>query len=273
MDQGRYEQVATLWHNVRDFTHIYGFWSDRLGLLDWQIIEAENRRDYSMLVQLMFDKAFTLTLTGPSSRLEYANSLLRRCWSLRENVSLVLQARVTALTASLCIKHHEHTEAHQWLDKSEQLLYEADIDPIERARERASMLFDRGENYLVAGEYTQAQAIFEDMLAQAEISGWQRTILHAQNWLAYTSLQQKDHTASKEHLQAGWIVAQRIKERRLSAFFQRSYAYYYREIGDRAEALEWAKNALDSFERLGMPPDIEEMQTLLKDLKADTIVS
>lgn len=268
MDQERYKDVLTLWQNVRDFTHIYGFWSDRLSLLNWLIVESDNRRDYATTVQHMYDRAFTLTLTGPSTRLEEAESLLQRCWSLREYASLALQARVAALTASLCIKYGKHAEADQWLDTGEEMLREARLEPVECARERASMLFDRGENFFVAGEYDRAQAVFKEMLEQAEISGWQRTILHAQNWLARTALLQKNPATSETYLRSGWTVASRIKERRLSAYFQRTYAYYYREIGDRDKALQWAENALDSFERLGMPPDIEEMRNLIENLRA-----
>jgi LuxR family glucitol operon transcriptional activator len=216
----------------------------------------------------MYDRAFTLTLTGPSTHLEEADALLQRAWSLREFASSALQARVAALLASLCIKQHKHAEAHTWLDTAETCLNTSDLEPIELARERASMLFDRGENWLVMGDYLRAQDVFSEMLAQAEISGWQRSIIHAQNWLAHTALLQKDLALSYQFLSTGWPVASRIKEKRLTAYFERTFAYYYREMGDHGEALKWTEDALDSFERLGMPPDTREMQALLADLKA-----
>lgn len=269
MGQGRYDDVLALWKNLRDFTHIYGFWTDRLSLLDWLIVEAGNRKDYSMTVQLMYDRAFTLTLTGPSTRLEEAETLLQRCWSLRQYAPLELQARVAALMASACIKQARHMDAHQWLDTGEALLCASELEPIELARERTSLLFDRGENWLTMGDYTQALAVFEEMLEQGEISGWQRSIVHAQNWLAFTALMQKNPDLSGHYLWQGWPVASRIKEQRLSAYFKRTFAYYYRETGNPPEALKWAEDALDAFERLGMPPDIDEMQTLIGQLTAD----
>jgi LuxR family glucitol operon transcriptional activator len=215
----------------------------------------------------MYDRAFTLTLTGPSTRLEEADSLLQRAWALREFALPALQARVAALMASLCIKRRQHQAAHDWLDTAESCLLASDLEPIELARERASMLFDRGENWLVAGNYTRAQAVFTDMLAEAEMSGWQRSIVHAQNWLAYTALLQKNFALSHQYLSTGWPIASRIKEKRLMAYFERNFAYYYRETGDRAIALKWAEDALDLFERLGMPPDTREMQTLMENIK------
>jgi hypothetical protein len=64
-------------------------------------------------------------------------------------------------------------------------------------------------------------------------------------------------------------VVSRIKERRLTAYFQRTFAYYYREMGNLSEALTWAEVALDSFERLGMSPDIHMMQMFIGQLRAN----
>jgi hypothetical protein len=269
IDQGRYQDLAIMWNHVRDFTHIYGFWTDRLTLLNWLIVDADNRRDYAAAVHLMYDRAFTLTLTGPSTQLEEAETLLQRCWSLRQFASPMLQARVAALMASLCIKRAEHAEAHHWLDIGEDLLHHSGLEPIELARERTSLLFDRGENWFMMGDYAQAQTVFQEMLEQGTISGWQRSILHAQNWLTYTALMQKNLTADQQHLWQGWLAVSRIKERRLSAYFQRTFAYYYREIGSPSEALTWAEAALDSLERLGMSPDIHMMQAFIGQLRAE----
>jgi LuxR family glucitol operon transcriptional activator len=260
MGQGRYDDVIALWHNLRDFTHAYGFWADRLILLDWLIVEADNQRDYSTLVQVMYDRAFTLTLTGPSTRLEEADALLNRCWSLREYASPALQARVAALTASLDIKQGKVGDAHRWLDTAESLLASAGLPTLELARERTSLLFDRGENWFHTGDYGKAWAVFEEMLEQSEFSGWQRSSGHAQHWLAYTALMQNNPELSKSYLWGGWAIASRIKEKRLIAYFKRTFAYYYQAIGDQAQALKWAEDALDHFERLGMPPDTQEMR-------------
>jgi LuxR family glucitol operon transcriptional activator len=270
MDQGRYGDVLDLWEHVRDFTHIYGFWTDRLSLLNWLIVEADNRRDYPTTVEVMYYRAFTLTLTGPSTRLEEAESLLQRCWSLKDYSSPAMQARVAALLASLYIKHGRYTDAHHWLDTGEDLLRSSQLEPIELARERTSLLFDRGENWIMMSDYGKAQEVFEEMLEQAEISGWQRSVGYAQNWLAYTALLCKNPDLGERYLRQGFPIASRIKERRLSAYFKRTFAYYYREIGDHAEAMKWAEDALDSFERLGMPPDIREMQELIEQIRMNT---
>ena len=233
VNHARYADVVTLWNHVRDFTHIYGFWTDRLSLLDWIIGEAESRDDDPKTVWSMYDKAFTLTLTGPSTRLEEADALLERCWSLRARTDPVLQAKVAALKASLMIKQGDYAQAHDWLDTGEALLREAQIAPIELARERTSLLFDRGETWLMMGDYAQAQAVFEEMLEQGKISGWQRSIAHAQNWLAYTAILQNDCPSSEQYLHMGWSVPTASRRSALNAYFKRTFAYYYQKIGSR----------------------------------------
>jgi hypothetical protein len=119
------------------------------------------------------------------------------------------------------------------------------------------------------GDCANAQKVFEEMLQQAQIGGWQRSVVHAQNWLAYTAILQGHLDRGAQYLHMGWPVANRIKEKRLNAYYRRSFAYYHRALGCRAEALEWAETALDSFERLGMLPETHEMEALAESLRAD----
>lgn len=266
MTPARYDHAVSFWQNVRDFMHIYGYWIDRLKLLDWIIAEAESRDEWQLAIQAMYDKAFTLTLTGPSTRMEEASLLLQRCWSLRTCASHALQARITALTASICIRQQKYGEAHRWLDMGEALLKAANLDPLELARERASLLYDRGENWLSMGDLAKAQNVFKEMLQQAQLSGWQRSVVHAQNWLAYTAILQGNFALSEQYLHMGWPVANRIKEKRVNAAYRRTFAYYYQAVGNTAEALHWAESALDCFERLGMLTAKGEMQTLIGSL-------
>jgi hypothetical protein len=214
----------------------------------------------------MYDKAFTLSLIGPSTRLEEADLLLRRCWSLRAHANDVLQARLAALIASVCIQYKKYGEAHEWLDTGETLLAKANLEPSALARERTSLLYDRGENWLALGDYGSAQSVFGEMLQQAQLSDWQRSQAYAQNWLAYTAIFQEKFDLCEQYLHTGWTVANRIKEKRVIAYYKRTFAYYYRTLSKQDEALQWAETALDSFERLGMLSATDEMNTLIDDL-------
>lgn len=269
IDQTRYDDIVIFWQNVRDFTHIYGYWTDRLNLLNWIIPQAKSRSDWQTMIQAMYDKAFTLSLTGPSTRLDEADALLHHCWSLGYHVNGVIQARLAALTASVCIQYKKYIEAHQWLDIGETLLASVSLERAVVARERTSLLYDRGENWLAMGDFASAQEVFKEMLEQAQISGWQRSQLYAQNWLAYTAIFQKKFDLCEKYLHMGWPVANRIKEKRVVAYYKRTFAYYYQSLGNRAEALRWAEAALDSFERLGMLPATGEMSRLIEKLVDD----
>ena len=91
--------------------------------------------------------------------------------------------------------------------------------------------------------------------------------IHAKNWLAYTAILQNNCALGEHYLQLGWPIANRIKEKRVHAYYKRTFAYYYNRIGDQVEAIKWADEARDAFERLGMPPDIREMEALIEQLK------
>jgi tetratricopeptide (TPR) repeat protein len=218
----------------------------------------------------MYDRAFTLTLTGPSTGLAEAESLLQRCWSRHKDVSQAVTARVAALMASVCIKHGKHQEAAQWLEQGEMLLATASLDPVEMARERTNLLYDKGENCYVQGDYPQARTVFEEMLEQSRISDWQRSSAYAQNWLAWTSILQGELDGAEDYARAGWSVVPRIKERRLVAYYHRTFAQLHAKRGETAEALTSAAAALDAFERLGMPPHIREMRDFIAALAHNT---
>src|SRR5690606_2243317 len=147
------------------------------------------------------------------------------------------------LTASLCLRLGRFDEARRWLERGETLLERAaaTLTPVELARERTSLLYDVGETHLMSRDYAQAQQAFEEMLRQAQASGWQRSVLYAQNWLAYTAILQGNAAETDRYLQMGWPAANRIKEKRLNAFYKRTFAYYYRAVGSAGDALRWAE--------------------------------
>ena len=77
------------------------------------------------------------------------------------------------------------------------------------------------------GDLAKAQTVFEEMLEQAKLSHWQRSAIHAKNWLAYTAILQNQCALGEQYLQMGWPIAERIKEKRVHAYYKRTFAYYY----------------------------------------------
>lgn len=264
--ESRYGDVIRLWQHLREFTHIYGYWSDRLNLLDWIISEAENRHDWATLVRSLGDKGFTLTIIGLPARLIEAEAHLQRAWSLRNHADLVVQMRIAALIGSLRARQGGYIEAHRWFDTSESLLLAGNLDPTESARELTSTLFDRGENWLMMGNYQNAESVFGKMIDQAQSCGWQRGLLYGENWLAYTAILQDNLSLAEQLLNHGWPAAQRNKEKRLIALYRRSFAYLYQKQNNLPEACSWAEEALDNFERLGMSAETSELQRVLEEL-------
>ena len=203
MVEHRYDDVIQLWDYVRDFTHIYGYWSDRLDLSEWIITEAESRREWAVIAGVLNEKGFTLTLTGSPARLTQAETVLQRAWSLRSYASPAKQARTAALIGSLYTRQQKFDDAHRWLDTSEEQLLTACMDATERARELTSTLFDRGETWLMMSDYDHAEQVFRDMLTQAQACGWQRGLMYGQNWLAHTSIRQGNLPLAEQLLHQG----------------------------------------------------------------------
>jgi len=69
-------------------------------------------------------------------------------------------------------------------------------------------------------------------------------------------------------LRMGLAVAQRNRDKRCAAFYKRSHAHYYIKKKDVREAIHWTQEAIDSFKRLGMQSEAEEMNELLRRIHA-----
>jgi hypothetical protein len=267
IDNDRYADVVQLWQHISEFTHSYGYWGDRLNLTAWIIAEAERRGKWSPAVRCLNDRAFTLLLTGLPVNLNEAHDLLQRAWMLRDHGDVIVQARTATLTASVAMRQSNYSESHAWLDTAETLLLEATLDTKTQNRELAAISFDRGENWLMSGNYNKAISAFQAMLKYAETGGSQRGVIYAQNYLALSALYQDDLETAEKLLHIGWPVATRNKEKRIIAFYQRTFAYYYHKLGRCSETRRWASSALEGFQRLAMQPEITEITEMIEKLE------
>ncbi len=181
----RYETINTFWqerHMVK-FSHIYGYWSDRLFWLEWLIRAAEKRGDWSGGVKPMIDLSFTLTLMG---NLEDAEKHLQRAWELHTHVDARVQLILTQKIIDLCIHQNNFTGAYQWLDQAKALLdiTTKSLEEPERTRRWVDFQSHKGIIFYSQGDYNQAKPCYQDMLDQAQAIGWRRVEIYARNHLA-----------------------------------------------------------------------------------------
>ena len=144
------------------------------------------------------------------------------------------------------------------------------VELIEKERTRRWLLVPchhRAEVYFRQGDYEQAEALYRQVFEQAQVIGWQRMSIYAQNWLADIAVAKGHMDEAERLLQTGLPVAERTKDTRRTAFYKRSFAYLKQKRGDLEAARRWATEALDGFERLGMQPETEEMRELVEALQ------
>lgn len=191
-EHDRYEELHAFWQpgqggkgGVHEVAHIYGYWNDRLIWARWLMQAAERRGDWPTAVRAMLDIGFTITLMG---RLEEANEMLIRAWSLREHASPVVQVNIAQEIADLRNNQGQFTDAFLWLDRANSLLETTQIDEPERTRRKSTCLYYHSIACYRQQKYELAEVTLREMIECAQSIHWQRAANYAQNSLADTAI-------------------------------------------------------------------------------------
>lgn len=260
----QYDVIQTLWHerHLVKFAHIYGYWDDRLTWLHWLIEAAEKRGDLSNAVKSMIDLSFTLLLMDEPDN---ADKLLQRAWKIHKHADPRLQLILVQKITNLRIQQKDYTDALVWLDRAKALLdvTATYLEEPERTRRWVDFQSHKGLFFYKQKEYDHAKECYQDMLKQAQVIGWQRVAIYAQNYLAYIAIVQDQLAEAEALLQTNLPID---KDKRLAASLKHTFAYFYQKKGDTEEARRLAREAFDDFERLGMKQEAKEADELLKQL-------
>jgi tetratricopeptide (TPR) repeat protein len=263
-------KAVQLWQNLRNYTQVrgrhisrLGCWSDRLTWTAWLMDIAEQRGDWQTFAQMTLDHTWTLTALGKSAQLEIAEALLLRVWELRHHQDLRFQVTLTQAIVVLLIQQQQFEEAQLWLGQAEQILQQTDLEDSDQIRQRIQIDYYRGEILFKSGDYELAKARFASALNAARQIDWIRAIFIIQNWLAEIAIFQGQIDQAQHLLMDGLQVAEANQDRTRKAYCQRSLAKLSLAQGNQAEAMTWAKEALTTFEALGMIQEAEETQSLL----------
>lgn len=264
-DQDRYEKVRDLWLLLYHYAIYYTFWDDRLYWLQWLVEQSERRGEWSSLVKIIIRKTWLLIRECSEQSLKQADEMLRRAWVLRDcaDLDLCVQADLAENIARLRIRQKNYPDARKWLDIEQSLVIEANLEEQKHIRHYIPVLYHRAVILYREGNYYEAKKLFQEVMQSAEKIHWHRVINSAQNWLADIAIEQSDRDRAQQLLIKGLTVAQRSKNRRRLARYQRSLARWEKKWGSTQEAHKLATKAMDSFKHLGMTQDAEEMQFLL----------
>ncbi|MDZ8093675.1 MAG: AAA family ATPase [Nostoc sp. DedQUE05] len=262
-NQDHYAEVRDLWLLLNHYANLYAYWDDRLDWLQWLIEQSELRGEWSSLVKFMIRKTWLLIRECSPQSLTQADEILQRAWVLRDHADSCVQADLAESMARLRIRQNNYIDARHWLTVEEKLAIEANLDGRQHIRYFIPVLYHRAEIFYSEGEYFSTKKLFQDVMKSAEKINWHRVINSAQNWLADIAIDQGDRDEAQKLLIKGLTVAESSNNKRRLARYQRSLARWERRWGSVQKACQLSTQAINSFERLGMTRDAEEMQTLL----------
>ncbi|NMG18325.1 NB-ARC domain-containing protein [Brasilonema bromeliae] len=263
-EKERYEDILTLWRQIKGYAHVRGYWDDRLMWTDWLQGATERRGDWSTLAEILYDKGWTLTLTRQPECLEEASTLLEHAWDLRNHKDITFQVELAARMVVLCIHQQKFELAHEWIKIKQNMLKQSGVEELERQRQQIQTHYYQAKILFLTKDYVQAKKLYQRALKQAKDIGWERAEIAIQNWLADVAIEEGNLEVAQQILEQGFPVAECNKDKHSIAFHQRSFAYLLQRQGNLEQARTWAQEAALSFESLKMIPEAREMRTLLQ---------
>ena len=224
--------------------------------------KAGGRGDQDTSLDAIASYGYTLTLMG---RYDEAEEPFRRGQRHLTHVAPAIEARFILNHGYLRIFQERFDEADELFDQATIVLQQVP-EPI-RTRLMVNIDYDRAANSFRRGDIAAAQAGFGKTILGANAFGWQRLANYAQNYLADIAIEQGDYKEAEHLLSPGLDLAERNNERRRTASFKRSFADLNRKQGKFLEALDWAQQARDGYERLGAKSDIQKLDNLIQELR------
>lgn len=266
MNENEFEVIRQFWQEERisRFSIIYGYWDDRNIWSEWLLQSGERRGDWRAAVSAARIKSFSLLWLGQKPLLDEALQILHRAWELKNYASINEQILVADTLVLVYLKLDDLENANKWIEIEKTMIEQADLPNRERKRLLLSVLYYHpgGISYR-KGEYEQAKQYFLNMKTEASEINWQRMVTHTKNWLADIAIHQNRLDEAEMYFNEGFPAAERNKDRRRIALFERTKAYLEQYKGNIEGMKEWGLKALRDFQRLGMQPEIIELQALL----------
>jgi LuxR family glucitol operon transcriptional activator len=150
-----------------------------------------------------------------------------------------------------------------------ELLEDTELPKEQRLRWLTQIRYYQAEICFKQEAYKQAKPLFTEALNYAQTIDWRRAIFSIQNWLADIAIVQGELDDAQKILTEGLHIAQVNQDKVRVAFCQHSLSSLARAHGNLAEARQWAIEAFNNFEVLGMLPEAEEARTLVLTFDSD----
>lgn len=274
MAHHRYNDVQRFWRQMQGYTypwnnaiHQLAFWTARVEWGTWLIEASERYQDWEIVLEVMADQGWMLTLSGQPEHLKQAEGLYTKAWGLRHYKDEQFQVELAIHIAILRLQQNQVELAARWLHQANRLLDAADIEDLAATRSLVCLLYYHGEIAYQTGDYFQAKTLFQQTLAQAELLDWQRVVWLAKDWLARVSIQQKDFEDAQRLIEEGLSLAILTHDSCRMAICKRSLAGLEKERGNLQFACRWAMEARQIFKQLGMGSEVRAIDRFLQELE------
>jgi hypothetical protein len=264
IQQNRYEDIRTFWQQVKGYTYLHGYWHERLTWIDWLLQAAQQRQDKSAIAEALIDKGWTLTLMGKPEQLAEVDALFEQVSHLQDGEDLLLQLELTIDRAVLSIHQRQFAQARYLLNQGRELLKRVQIEQPTAERQQIRIDYYEAEVWFGMGNYEQAKIGYQKALEHARTAQCQQLEVYILNWLADIALAGEGNLNDAEDLlKMSMPIALERKDKISIAFHKRSWAHLEKLRGNLAQFQNWAIEAKESFESLGMLAEAQEMQSWL----------
>lgn len=262
--QDRYEDFRKFWQYIKGFTHLFGYWNERLIWMEWLISSAEQHEDQPTLAEALYDRGWTLILMGKPEQLSEARNVLAQAWNLRQYQDLIFQLDLAITAAIVHIRQQQLVEAGNWLNESKKLLTQGQIEQAKRLRYLIRIHYYEAEISFKIGDYEQAKILYNQALELSKVAEWKQVEVYALNWLADIAIEQRNLDEAERLLNLSQPIALDNLDKRSIAFHKCSWAKLEKLRGNTTESQRWATEAKDWFERLGMLSEVKQMLSWLE---------
>jgi tetratricopeptide (TPR) repeat protein len=212
----------------------------------------------------MVYRARTLLLQSRPEKLKKAYGFLDKAWIQKDCLEFRMQDYIANHLAGVCIRLGRYSEAHQWLNKEDNLLGKSNLEQDQVSKFKTYIKRERAEIYLNEGKLDKAESLCQSIISEVEESRAQN---YANHLLAKIIIAQEDETRYEEarrYLLSGLEEVEIHQDKRRIAYYHATLA----ELGylmdpDDLDSRRYAEKAYKIFQDLDMFQEKNSMQSLL----------
>ena len=273
VEHNNYDDFSQLWPLVKGYTHIHGYWNERLTWLTWWVEAAQARQDQTVIFQALRDKGWTLMLMGHWSSLTEAEACFEQVWSESDRTDSLLQLELIIEYVTVLLNQDQLKRARGLLTEAKALLADSSgyisealalpLDLITVSKQALRIDYYTAEVDYRQGHYDRAKALYQKVVAQARATQWVQVEVYALNWLADIALHQHQLDEAEALLEQSLPLALQYSDKRSQAFHHKTKTRLRQLRGNLSQFREQGNVAIAAFEDLGMQTEVETIQAWL----------